>query len=168
MLTKFPLFWSNPWTNPFGKMPILWVFDTDVFVVQNGLFVIKNVENRLLTIYFRDLWHGNTRGYKRLLGVRRGYRWLQGVTMGYKGLQGVTRGYKGLQGVTTGDRGWQWVTRNYRNFFLTRTFADTFSWSILHNNQSWRNLKFLTKTIYQKLWKNSYFGFFINSCFYSL
>ena len=34
---------------------------------------------------------------------------LQGVT-------GVTRGYKGLQG----------VTKDYRNFFLTRTFPDTF------------------------------------------
>ena len=47
---------------------------------------------------------------------------IQGVTRGYKGLQGVTRGYKGLQG----------VTKDYRNFFLTRTFPDTFSWSILH------------------------------------
>ena len=73
-------------------MPILWVFETDVFVVQNGLFVIKNIENRLLTIYFRDLGHGNTGGYKRLLGVTRDYRRLQG-------LQGVTRGYKKLQGV---------------------------------------------------------------------
>ena len=55
--------------------------------------------------------------------VTRGYRGLQEVTRGYKG---VTRGYKGLQGVTMG----------YRNFFLTRTFPDSFSWSILHKNQS--------------------------------
>ena len=100
--------------------------------------------------------------------VRRGYWDLQGVTGDYKGLQGVTRGYKRLQGVTKGNRGWQGVTKDYRNFFLTRTFPDTFSWSILHKNQSWRNLKFLTKTMDQNLWKNSNFAFFINSCFYSL
>ena len=64
------------------------------------------------------------------------YRRLQGVTGGYKGLQGVTGGYKGLQGVTGGDKGLQEATRYYRNFFLTRTFPDTFSWSILHKNQS--------------------------------
>ena len=68
--------------------------------------------------------------------VTRGYRGLQGVTSGYKGLQEVTRGYKGLQGVTGGDKGLQGVTKDYRNFFLTRTFPDTFSWSILHKNQS--------------------------------
>ena len=60
------------------------------------------------------------------------YRGLQGVTGGYKGLQGVTGGYKGLQGVTGGDKGLQGATSDYRNFFLTRTFPDTFSWSILH------------------------------------
>ena len=65
-----------------------------------------------------------------------GYKGLQGVTRGYKGLQGVTRGYKGLQGVTGGDKKLQWVTKHYRNFFLTRTFPDTFSWTILHKNQS--------------------------------
>ena len=64
------------------------------------------------------------------------YRGLQGVTRGHKGLQGVTRGYTGLQGVPGGDKGLQWVTKDYRNFFLTRTFPDTFSWSILHKNQS--------------------------------
>ena len=69
-------------------------------------------------------------------GVTRGYRGLQGVTGGYKGLQGVTRGYRGLQGVTGGDKGLQGVTKDYRNFFLTRTFPDTFSWSILHKNQT--------------------------------
>ena len=64
------------------------------------------------------------------------YRGLEEVTGGYKGLQGVTRGYRGLQGVTGGDKGLQGVTKDYRNFFLTRTFPDTFSWSILHKNQS--------------------------------
>ena len=66
----------------------------------------------------------------------RGLKGLQGVTGGYKGLQGVTKGYKGLQGVTGCERGLQGVTKDYRNFFLTRTFPDTFSWSILHKNQS--------------------------------
>ena len=51
------------------------------------------------------------------------YQGLQGVTGGYKGLQG---GYKGLQGATRGDKGLQGVIMDYRNFFLTRTFADTF------------------------------------------
>ena len=61
---------------------------------------------------------------------------IQGVTRGYKGLQGVTGGYKGLQGVTGGYKGLQGITKDYRNFFLTRTFPDTFSWSILYKNQS--------------------------------
>ena len=64
------------------------------------------------------------------------YRGLQGVTGGYKGLQGVTGGYKRLQGVTWGDKGLQRVKKDYRNFFLTKTFPDTFSWSILQQNQS--------------------------------
>ena len=64
------------------------------------------------------------------------YRGLQRVTGDYKGLQGVTKGYKGLQGVTGGDKGLQGVSKDYRNFFLTRTFPDTSSWSILHKNQS--------------------------------
>ena len=51
-------------------------------------------------------------------------------------IQGVTRGYRGLQEVTRGDNGLQGVTKDYRNFFLTRTFPDTFSWSILHKTQS--------------------------------
>ena len=76
-------------------MPILWVFKTDVFVVQTGLCAIKIVENRFFTIYFYDLCHGNTGGYQGL----------QGVTGGYKGLQGVTNVYKGLQRVTKDDKG---------------------------------------------------------------
>ena len=59
-----------------------------------------------------------------------------GVTGGYKGLQGVTMGYQGLQVVTRGDKGLPRVTKDYRNFFLTRPFPDTFSSSVLHKNQS--------------------------------
>ena len=58
-------------------------FKTDVFVVEKGLFAIKSVENSFFTIYFHDLWHGNTGGYEGLPGVTGGIR-------GYMGLQGVT------------------------------------------------------------------------------
>ena len=54
------------------------------------------------------------------------YLGLQGLTLGYKGLQGVTRGSKGLQGVTGGDKGLRGVTKDYRDFFLTRTFPRYF------------------------------------------
>ena len=33
--------------------------------------------------------------------------------------------------MTEGDKGLQGVKNDYRNCFLTRTFPDTFSWSIL-------------------------------------
>ena len=61
---------------------------------------------------------------------------IKGVTRGCRGLQGVTGGYKGLQEVTGSDKGLQGVTKDCRNFFLTRMFPNTFSWSILHKNQS--------------------------------
>ena len=64
--------------------------------------------------------------------MTREYKGLQGITGGYKGLQGVTGGDKGLRG----EKGLHGVTKDYRNFFLTKTFKDTFSWSILHQNQS--------------------------------
>ena len=50
--------------------------------------------------------------------------------------------------MTGGDKGLQWVTKDYRDFFLlgvtndytnlflTRTFPDTFSSSILHKKKS--------------------------------
>ena len=92
-----------------------------------------------------------TGGYKGWQGVTRGDMGWQGVTKGYRGWQGVTkgliqeikkgyRGYKRLQGVAGGYKGWKGVTKDVRNFFLTRTFPNTFSWSILRKNQSWRNL----------------------------
>ena len=87
-------------------------------------------------IVFHDLFSRfMTWEYTGLQGVTGGYKGLQGVKGGYKGLQGVTKGYKGLQGVTGGDKRLQRVTKDCRNFFLTRTFPDTFSWSILHKNQ---------------------------------
>ena len=72
---------------------------------------------------------------------------LPSITWEYRGLKGVTRGDRGGQGVTGGDKGLHGVTKDNRNFFLTRTFPDTFSSSIMHKNQSSRNLKFLTKTM---------------------
>ena len=73
-------------------------------------------------------------------GVTRNNRWgLQWVTGGYRGLQGVTRGDMGLQGVTRGYRGLLGNRGGYKGLykvFLTRTFTDTFSWSVLHKNQS--------------------------------
>ena len=79
---------------------------------------------------------GVNRGFQ---GVRRGYRRLKAVTRGYWGLQQIIRGYKGFkgsQGVTGGKKASREVAKDYRNFFLTRTSSDTFSWSILHKNQS--------------------------------
>ena len=64
------------------------------------------------------------------------YRGLPGVTGGYKGLQGVTEAYKGLQGVTGGDKGLRWVTKDYRNFFLSRTFPRYFFLVYFAKNQS--------------------------------
>ena len=61
---------------------------------------------------------------------------IQGVTRDDRGLQGVTRGNRGLQGVKGGDKRLQGVTKDYTNFLPTRTFPDTFSWSILNKNQS--------------------------------
>ena len=104
-------------------MPILWVFQTLCFCNSERLpCYIKRRKS-----YFHDLFSRS---------MRWEYRGLQGVTGGYKALQGVTGGYKWLQGVTGGDKGLQRVAKDYRNFFLTRTFPDTFSWSILHKNQS--------------------------------
>ena len=65
-----------------------------------------------------------------------GYNGLQGVTGGYRGYKGLQGGCEGLQVVTGGDNGLKGVTTDYRNFFLTRTFPDTFSYSLLHENQS--------------------------------
>ena len=64
------------------------------------------------------------------------------MTWEYRGLQGVTGAYKGLQGVTGVYKGLQGVTKDYRNFFLTRTLPDTFSWSILHKKTKLKKCQF--------------------------
>ena len=72
--------------------------------------------------------------YRGLQGGLGGYRGLQGVTGAYNGLQELTRGYKGLQGMPGSDKALQGVTKDYKNFFLTRTFVVIFFLSILHKN----------------------------------
>ena len=64
---------------------------------------------------------------------------LRFITWAYMGLQGVTGGYKGFEGVTGRYKRLEQVTRLQKTCFLTRTSPDTFSWSLLHKNQSWRN-----------------------------
>ena len=94
-------------------MPILSVFETDVFLSSERLVCYI----KLLKSFFDDLFSPS-------------------MTWEYRGLQGVTGGYKRLQVATGGDKGLQVVTKDYRNLFLTRTFLETFSGSILHKNQS--------------------------------
>ena len=106
-------------TKTFAKMPILWVFESDILLFRKTCLLCKTSKIVFSRCIFRIYDMG-----------------IQGVTGGYKGLQGVTGGYKGLQGLTGGDKALQGVTNDYRNFFLSRTFPDTFSWSILHKNQS--------------------------------
>ena len=71
-------------------MPILWLFETDGFVVEKLVCDVKRRKS-----FFHDLF---------LRSVTWEYRRLQGVTRGSKGLEVVARGYRGLQGVTRGDR----------------------------------------------------------------
>ena len=101
------------------------LYKTSKLVFSRFIFTIYDMGIQLVT-----------RGYSWLQGVTRGYKELQGVTRGYEGLQGVTKDYKGLQGLTGGDRELQGVTKDYRNLFLTRTFPDTSSSSILQKTQS--------------------------------
>ena len=58
-----------------------------------------------------------------LEGATGGYRGLQGVTGSARRLQGVTGDSKGLQGFLrlTGD--YNGVTKDFRIFFLSRTFT---------------------------------------------
>ena len=83
-------------------MPILWVFETDVFFCSERLVCyIKRRKS-----FFHDLFSRSiTWEYRGVQEVTGGYKGLQGVTRGYRGLQMVTGGYKGLQGVTVGDKG---------------------------------------------------------------
>ena len=90
-------------------MPVLWVFEADVFIVQKGLFAIKNVDNR----FFHNLF-SQAITVPPPPHITWEYRMLQGVTGRYRGLQGVIGAYKELHGVKRGDRGFQGVTGSYK------------------------------------------------------
>ena len=87
-VNKISNFSPKPWTSPFGKMPILWVFEPMFSLSRKACLLYKTLKivfsRFIFTIY-----------YMGIQGVTRGDRGLQGVTGGYKGLQGVTGGYKG-------------------------------------------------------------------------
>ena len=73
-------------------MPILWVFESDVFVFRKACLVSKTwkiVFPRFIITIFHI-------GITGLQGITGGYRGLQGVTRSDKGLQRVTGGYKEL------------------------------------------------------------------------
>ena len=83
-------------------MPILWVFETDVFFSFRKACLLYKTSK---IVFSRSIFTIYDIG-------------IHGVTRGYRGLQGVTGSYKGLQGVTGGDKGLQGVAKDYRNFFL--------------------------------------------------
>ena len=87
-------------------MPILWVVETDVFLLRKACLLYKTSK----IVFSRFIFTIYDVGIQ---GVTRGYRGLQGVTRGYKGLKGVTGGYKGLQGVTEDYRGLQWIIETF-------------------------------------------------------
>ena len=111
-------------------MPVLWVFESDVFFLFRKACLLYKTSIIVFSRYIFTIYD------MVIHGVTRGYRGLQGVRRGYKGLHGVTGGYKRLQWVTGGDKGLQGVAKDYTNFLPIRTFPDTFSWSILHKTQS--------------------------------
>ena len=95
LLTKYQFFNQIHGLTPLEKYQFCRFLRQMFSLFRKGCFLYKTSKMVFLTIYFRDLRHGNTRGYKRLLWVTRGYRWLEEVTRGYLGLLGVTRGYGG-------------------------------------------------------------------------
>ena len=117
--TKFPIFDQNHGLTPLQKCQFCGFLKPMVLLFRKACLLDKTSK----IVFSRFIFTIYDMG-------------IHGVTGGYKGLQEVTKGYKGLQGVTGGDKGLQGVTKDYRNFFLTRTFPDTLSWSILHKNQS--------------------------------
>ena len=127
-MKKLQLFDQNHGLTPFKKSQFCGFFKP-IFFFRKACLLYKTSK----IVFSRCIFTIYDVGIQR---VTRGYRGLQGVTRDYKRLQKVTGGHKGLQGVTGGDKGLQGVAKDYRNFFLSRTFPDTFSWSILHKNQS--------------------------------
>ena len=81
-------------------MPILWIFETDVFLFRKACLLYKTSK----IVFPRCIFTIDDMG-------------IHGVTTGYRGLQGVTGGYKGLQGVTGGDNGYRGLQRIIETFF---------------------------------------------------
>ena len=135
-MTKSQIFDQNLGLTPLKNINCKLFLNRCFYSPKRLVFSIKR-NNRFLQDFFHDLLNEDTGGCNWL-------QRLQEVTMGYRG---VTRAYSGLQRI-----------------FLTRTFPETFSWSILHNNKSWRNLKFLRKTVDSPFWKKANFAFVIDKC----
>ena len=76
-------------------MRILWVFQSDVFIIQKAFYLI--LYNTLKIVFSRFIV---TIYYMEIQGAIRGDGGLQGVTGVYKGLQEVRRGYSRLQRIT--------------------------------------------------------------------
>ena len=142
-VNKISNFSPKPWINRFGKMLILWVFETDVFVVQKSLFPIQNVENHFFTIYFYDLWHGNTGGYKGLHGVTRLLFYLERqqtlfldlFLINTKDEKTSTHGLSSLQKCQFCLLFKSMFILSRKACFLTRTSPNTFSGCILHKTK---------------------------------
>ena len=143
-------------------MGILWVLKSIFSLSIKAYFLYKGskiVFHDLLSLFI-------TLGCRRLQGVTGGYRGLQEVTLeDYKASQRVTRGYRGLEGSHRVIGAYKALQKT---FSVSRTSPDTFSWTILHKKQSWRNLKLLTKTMDLPPWKNPKFVFFLKICSYCL
>ena len=107
--TKFPIFDQNHGLTPLQKCQFCGFLKPMFSLSRKASLLWKTSKIAFSRVIFTIYYMGIQR-------VRRGYRGLQGG-------QGVTSGYRGLQ-------------RIIQTLFLTRTFPDTFFWSILHKNQS--------------------------------
>ena len=127
---KFNKIWNfgpKPWTNSLKKTTNFVGFWNRCFYgPDRPVFDIKRQKSFFCDSFLRFI----TCGYRGLQGVTGGYKGLRGVTGSYKGLQGVTKGYKGLQLVPGGPKILQ------KTCFLISTSPDTFSFCIVHKNQS--------------------------------
>ena len=82
-VNKISNFWPKPWTNLFGKMPILGFLKRCFPCPERLVCYIKGRRS-----FFHDLFSRS---------ITWEYRGLQGVRWADRGLDGVTGAYKGLQ-----------------------------------------------------------------------
>ena len=80
-MNKISNFSPKPWTNPFGKMPILWVFELTFSSSRKASLLYE-----LRKIVFYNLTSRS---------ITKEYRGLEEIRMGDRGLKEVTGGYKG-------------------------------------------------------------------------